>query len=108
MANTSPFGAVAPRDGAAFRERLNVELGRFLCGDAEYAKEREGLFGADGIARTYVVSTVAVAIAPALGVSATFLAPAVALGLAAVAKVTLNAWCAGRDENSSDDTIDVE
>jgi hypothetical protein len=49
----------------------------------------------EGLARTYVVSTMAVAIAPHLSVASAVISPPIALVLAAsVGKVALNAWCA--------------
>ena len=64
--------------------------------DKKYKKERDGLFGEKGLARTYVVSAMAVAIAPQLSVAAAVIAPLIALVLASVGKVALNAWCASQ------------
>lgn len=99
--NTFPFGG-EKKDRGAFYDKLVEEVEAYVCGDPKYETEREGLFGEKGLARTYVVSTVAVGIAPALGVSATFLAPAVALVLASIAKITLNAWCSSRRARKGD------
>lgn len=93
---TAPFGAVAPSPGPSFLERLYTEIGDFICGSTKYKKERDDLFGKKGLARTYVVSAIAVAVSPALGLSATVLAPAVALLLASIGKIAVNAWCASR------------
>lgn len=94
--DTYSFGTTVPGQRGAFREKLVLEVEAFLCGDKRYATERTKLFGKEGVARTYVVSAIAVAVAPMLGVSATFLAPVVALVLASIGKITLNAWCASR------------
>jgi hypothetical protein len=94
-ANTYQFASVKPvgKEGA-FLDSLRKEVRDFLCGDAKYEKERTGLFGEKSVTRTYVVSAIAVAVAPYLSVAATFIAPVVALMIAAIGKITLNAWCA--------------
>ncbi len=93
--NTYRFSANAPiGDKGAFLDNLKVEVRAFLCGDKKYKNEREGLFGEKGLARTYVVSTMAVAIAPHLSVASAVIAPLIALILASIGKVVLNAWCA--------------
>jgi hypothetical protein len=98
-ANTAPFGAMlTPDKRNLFKEKLVLEIENFLCGAPEYEKERNGLLGEKSAARTYVVSAIAVALAPSLGVSAPFLSPAIALILASFGKITLNAWCAARRE----------
>jgi hypothetical protein len=94
-ANTFMFSAGPPvGDKGAFLDNLKKEIRGFLCGDKKYSVERSGLFGKQGIARTYVVSTMAVAIAPHLSVASAVIAPVVALCLASIGKVALNAWCA--------------
>jgi hypothetical protein len=93
--NTFRFSATAPvGNKGAFLDNLKHEIRKFLCGDKAYKKERDGLFGEKGLARTYVVSCMAVAIAPHLSVASAVIAPLIALVLASIGKVTLNAWCA--------------
>ena len=96
--DTFAFGAAVPGQRSVFLDKLTLEIEAFLCGDERYNVERTRLFGEQGLARTYIVGVIAVAIAPTLGVSATFLAPAIALVLASLGKITLNAWCASRKE----------
>ena len=92
--NTYRFSASAPvGDKRAFLDNLRTEVRGFLCGDKKYKKERDGLFGEKGLARTYVVSAMAVAIAPHLSVASAVIAPLIALVLASVGKIALNAWC---------------
>lgn len=101
-ANTYRFAASAPvGDRGAFLENLKREVRAFLCGDKKYKKERDGLFGEKGLARTYVVSAIAVAIAPHLSVASAVIAPLVALVLASLGKVALNAWCASQNDAQS-------
>lgn len=93
--NTYRFSATSPvGDKGAFLENLKAEVRAFLCGDKKYKAEREGLFGEKGLARTYVVSAMAVAIAPHLSVASAVIAPLIALVLASLGKIALNAWCA--------------
>lgn len=100
--NTYPFGATATKvDKGKFLNNLVLEIEEFICGSKKYSTERKKLFGEQGMARTYIVSTIAVAIAPSLGMSATVLAPVVALSLASFGKITINAWCAARKEARS-------
>lgn len=73
--NTFRFGADARvGDKTLFRDKFLLELEGFLCGSEKYSKERDGLLGEKSVVRTYVVSAVAVAIAPYMGVTAAFLA----------------------------------
>jgi hypothetical protein len=93
--NTYRFAASTPvGDKGTFLENLKREIRAFLCGDKKYKKERDGLFGDKGLARTYVVSAMAVAIAPHLSVASAVISPLIALVLASIGKVALNAWCA--------------
>lgn len=95
--NTYRFSTSAPvGNKGAFLDNLRSEVRGFLCGDKKYNKERDGLFGEKGLARTYVVSTMAVAIAPHLSVASAVIAPLIALVLASVGKIALNAWCASQ------------
>jgi hypothetical protein len=93
--NTYRFSASAPvGNKGEFLANLKREVRAFLCGDNKYKKERDGLFGEKGLARTYVVSAMAVAIAPHLSVASAVISPLIALVLASIGKVALNAWCA--------------
>lgn len=93
--NTYRFSASSPvGDKGEFLTNLKREVRAFLCGDKKYKKERDGLFGEKGLARTYVVSAMAVAIAPHLSVASAVISPLIALVLASIGKVALNAWCA--------------
>ena len=95
--NTFRFGGEnRAGDKKLFREKLLLEIEAFLCGGEKYQKERDGLFGEKSAVRVYVISALSVAIAPSLGVTATFLAPIVALTLASFGKITLNSWCETR------------
>lgn len=93
--NTYKFSAGSPvGDKNSFLKSVKAELRAFLCGDKKYKTEREGLWGERSPARTLVVSSIAVAIAPHINVAAAVLAPVIAVLLASLGKITLNAWCA--------------
>lgn len=95
--NTFRFGTEnRAGDTNVFRDKLLFEIEEFLCGSERYEKERAGLFGEKSSMTTYVISALSVAIAPSLGVTATFLVPIIALTLASFGKVTVNAWCGTR------------
>lgn len=105
--NTYRFAAVSPvGNKGTFLENLKIEIRAFLCGDKKYKKERDGLFGEKGVARTYVVSAMAVAIAPHLSVASAVISPLIALVLASIGKVALNAWCATQNEAQSGVQLD--
>lgn len=106
--NTYRFAAKSQvGNKGAFLENLRTEIRAFLCGDKKYKKERDGLFGEQGVARTYVVSVMAVAIAPYLSVASAVISPLIALVLASIGKVALNAWCATQYEASSKGQVDA-
>lgn len=92
--NTFGFGASQPvGNRSTFLASVKAEIRVYLCGDAKYKKERDGLFGEKGMTRTYVVGAMAVTIAPHIGMAAPVLAPIVALVLASIGKIAVNAWC---------------
>jgi hypothetical protein len=87
----SASGSVGKK--GAFVENLKHEIRKFLCGDKKYKTERDGLFGQKGLARTYIVTQIAVSISPHISVASTVISPIVALLLASFGKIALNAWC---------------
>jgi len=93
---TAPFGSVG--SASVFKDKLWQELEKFLCGDPAYEDQRRGLLEQKPIVHAYAVGLISAALAPAMGASGVFLAPAVALLLACVGKVSLKAWCAMRRE----------
>lgn len=95
--HTASFGAST--SPSIFKDKLWEELERFLCGDPAYEEQRRGLLEQKPVIRSYVVGVISAAIAPALGASGVFLAPAVALLLASIGKISLNAWCKARGES---------
>ena len=84
-----------PAEARRYRDRLVDELHAFLCGDPRYEEQRKEL-QAEGGTKAYLVGVIATAIAPLFGSIAIGVAPAIALMLIAIARVGLNAWCAGK------------
>ena len=72
---------------------VKAEVRAYLCGNPKYKKERDRLFGEKGVARNYVVSAMAVCIAPHIDMAGPVLAPIIALVLASIGKIIVNAWC---------------
>lgn len=96
--NTYRFSTSTPvGNNGTFLKNVKKELRAFICGDEKYKTEREGLFGEKSNARTFIVSGMAVAIAPHVTVAAAVIAPVIALLLAGLGKITVNAWCATND-----------
>lgn len=92
--NTFGFGTSKPvGDRSTFLASIKTEVRAYLCGGTKYKKERDGLFGEKGVTRTYVVGAIAVTIAPHIAMAAPVLAPIVALVLASIGKIAVNAWC---------------
>jgi hypothetical protein len=93
--NTYRFSSTAPiGDKGSFLKNVKKELRAFICGDEKYKTERDGLFGEKSNTRTLIVSGMAVAIAPHVSVASAVIAPVIALLLAGLGKITINAWCA--------------
>lgn len=92
--NTAPFSGSDPKIPAGFLDNFMREVKAFICGDAKYEKEREKLKEYGAGAQLTFVSIMATAIAPHLGgLSAAAISPIIALALASLGKVSLNAWC---------------
>lgn len=98
FAITFAFGAEVKPDSSAFREKLKAELELFLCGNSKYNTERKQFLTLSKDGRTFLVGALSVAIAPYLGTSAVFLAPAIILLLYSFGKMSIHAWCAVQEE----------
>lgn len=90
-ANTAKFGA-ASAGAALFYEKLLIEMKSLLCDDG-YNDERARLAKGAASTRDVMVATVSMAVAPKLGAAAVFIAPAVALTLAMLARAGAAAAC---------------
>jgi hypothetical protein len=70
------------------------EFKKLICGDEAYEEIRAQLGAESAIAKTIYVSLVSTALGATLGYTATLLAPAVAILLHLIGKMSVNAWCA--------------
>lgn len=91
--NTSPFGGVVTNKDSNFTDRFKDEFRKFICNDEKYEKDREGFSAVGGQAKAYIVGAISSALAVPLGVTATFLVPAVVLMIIVVMKIGINAYC---------------
>lgn len=100
---TAPFGAGTA--GPGLFDNVKNEINKLVCGDDSYADLRKQTAETWEKYKPGVLMVVSAAIGAALGVAAVVLVPAVALLLAAVAAIGVNAWCASRKPAS--DTADI-
>jgi len=94
--DTYPFGV--EKGQSLFLEKILKELEAFLCGDPKYMDDRSKLSKLPKEAHAYFVGIISTAIAPVVGSSGAVLAPAIAILLFGMGKITLNAWCSMRKE----------
>lgn len=99
--NTYPFGA--EKKDNVFVDRIRDEMRLFLCGSEEYESVRSKIKSNGNIVHTYFVGVLSAAIATQLGFAAAFLAPVIALILASISQIGLNAWCKMKEQ-----TVDQE
>ncbi|RUT79643.1 hypothetical protein [Ancylomarina longa] len=93
--NNVPFGGESNRDTKPFFERFKVEFGKFICGHPDYEEYRKKLGAESPIIKSTYIAIISAALGATLGFTATLLAPAVAILLASVGKMGLNAYCQG-------------
>ena len=89
--NTVPFGGIP--NTKPFWDNLKLEFNKFICDDITYKKEKESLKSESNIPKELLISAISAAIGATLGFTATLLAPAIALLLFSVTKITKNAYC---------------
>lgn len=89
--NIVPFGGSA--NTKPFWDRFIGEFKKFICDDDAYIEEKTALKGEGPVSKALMVSVVSAAIGANIGYAATLLAPAVALMLCTVGKMTKNAYC---------------
>jgi hypothetical protein len=93
--NTAPFSSGnPPPPDPNFLDKLRLEVRAYLCGDKKYDEDRKQLLAGGKEIHAYVVSGMSLAIAPYLGATGIIIAPVIALVLAGIGKMSLNAWCA--------------
>lgn len=96
--NNVPFGGEVVRDTKPFFERFKAEFGKFICGHPDYEEYRKKLGTESPIIKSTYIAVISAALGATLGFTATLLAPAVAILLASVGKMGLNAYCQGIEQ----------
>ncbi|WP_251550509.1 hypothetical protein [Neobacillus muris] len=93
--NTSPFTG-QPQPEKKYLPLLKKEIHKLLCGNPEYATDRNELAQLTQTKenKTAIVSMVSAVIGAKVGLAATFIAPAIVIIFMMIAKTSLNAWCA--------------
>lgn len=93
--NTSPFTG-QPKPEKKFLPLLKKEIHKLLCGNPDYAAERNELVQLTQTQenKTAIVSMISALIGAKVGLAATFIAPAIVIIFMMIAKTSLNAWCA--------------
>ncbi|MFE2513935.1 hypothetical protein ACFXG9_00865 [Streptomyces mirabilis] len=94
--NTAPFGTGLGLK--LFFDSFLDELHDFLCIGRNYEQERNQLLSGFKPGQAGMAAYIAAAIAPQLDAAPSFLAPAVALLLCAIGKLSLGAWCRMQSE----------
>lgn len=89
--NIIPFGGVG--NHKPFWDNFKSEFIRFLCDKTAYTEIKAGISNESPLVKTLWVSVISSAIGAKLGYAATLLAPAVALLLSAIGKISLQAYC---------------
>lgn len=91
--NTFGFGGTGQPSN--YKAAVEAELRKLICGDPGYLDLRNKISQQwDTNGKTLVVSTIAIAVSSVTGVAVGVLTTVIALLLATVCRVGLNAWCA--------------
>ncbi len=90
-----PFGGENNIDTKPFFDRFKYEFKKFMCGHPDYEEYRRKLGSESPVLKGMYISVISSALGATLGFAATLLAPAVAILLACVGKMGLNAYCQG-------------
>lgn len=96
LSRTGPdnnFGFGAGAASANYLASVKVEFRKLVCGDPIYETLRKEAAKIWNGSKYSVVSVIAIGVAAQIGVAVAVITPVVALLLAAVGKVGLNAWC---------------
>jgi len=94
--NTVQYGA--QKKDNIFLNRICDELELFLSEDIKYEKEVLELKKYKTVVQLVVVSAISGFLSPYLGVTAVFLAPVIAILLASITKIGVQAWLSQRKE----------
>ena len=89
-----PHGS-SPPNQQKFFERAKSEFSKFVCGDPSYSELRQQASKTWTGQKTAIVSSISAVIAANIGVTLALLVPVIALLLATVSQIGIEAWCAG-------------
>jgi len=89
---TFPMGTGAHTD---FSSRFREELRSLICDDDRYESERTQMLSQAEVTQAALITAIALALSPALGTAAVFIATPVAVALSVLSRVGVSAWCAG-------------
>lgn len=81
------------QDTKPFWDKFKDEFRKFICDKNAYKEEKKALSTEGGTTKALLISVVSSAIGATIGYSATLLAPAVAILLCLVGKMSINAYC---------------
>lgn len=91
--NTATFGGLSSSESKKnYWKCLKDELNNLICGDS-YEEDRKQFLDMGGLINIGASSQIAAFLAPIIGVSASFLTPAIVLMLHTISKVSVNAYC---------------
>ncbi|MBE7640976.1 hypothetical protein GUB10_11590 [Salegentibacter sp. BLCTC] len=92
--DTVPFGGNNKKlDSEPFLNKFKDEFKKFICDHPDYSEERKKLKSQSNITNAIFISVISAALGATLGFAATLLAPAVAIMLAIVGRIGVNAYC---------------
>jgi hypothetical protein len=95
--NTAKFGG-RPKNAKIYREKLILELEKFLCDDDCYVEDIKKISESTDKSQKYIIGVMSAAIGNTLGTVGTFIAPVIVLLFINMGKISINAWCAMRKE----------
>lgn len=91
--NTATFGGLSSSESKKnYWKCLKDELNKLICGYS-YEEDRKQFLDMGGLINIGASSQIAAFLAPIIGVSASFLTPAIVLMLHTISKVSVNAYC---------------
>ena len=91
-----PFGTT--KNSKLFLEKVADEIELFFTNDEKYKNCKLAILKESGAVQSFVIGAISAALAPALGKSAVFLAPVIAIIFTTITQIGLNAWLSYRAE----------
>lgn len=92
--NTKSFGGyTTQRADDVYWTRFKKEFDMFICGHPKYQQQRDDILKNSNIITISTTSLIASALAPFVGIAASFLTVPIVLLLKALSKLSINAYC---------------